>query len=63
MEYFDLDHGLKSKPRKVLWQTLAKNLTMEQLKTFVCFKLRSRKGWKKTQALQDLTVALAFELF
>lgn len=47
MEYFDLDHGLKSKPRKVLWQTLAKNLTMEQLKTFVCFKLRSRKGWKK----------------
>lgn len=47
MQYFDLDHGLKSKPRKVLWQTLAKNLTMEQLKTFVCFKLRSRKGWKK----------------
>lgn len=52
MEYFDLDHGLKSKPRKVLWQTLASGLTLEQLKTFVCFKLRTRKGWKRPKRVK-----------
>ena len=52
MEYFDLDHGLKSKPRKVLWQKLASALTLEQLKTFVCFKLRTRKGWKRPKRVK-----------
>lgn len=52
LEYFDLASGLRSKPRKVLWQTLARNLTVEQLKAFVCFKLRSRKGWKKAKRVK-----------
>jgi hypothetical protein len=47
MEYFDLSRGMSNKPKKVLWQTLANNLSLEQLRTFVCFKLRNRKGWKK----------------
>lgn len=47
MQYFDLSYGYASKPRKILWQVLASNLTVEQLKAFVCFKLRTRKGWKK----------------
>jgi len=31
---------------------LARNLTIEQLKAFVCFKLRSRKGWKKAKRVK-----------
>jgi len=46
MEYFDLDRGLRNKPRKILWQTLASKLTIKELKTFVCYKLRTRKDWK-----------------
>lgn len=52
LEYFDLAAGVRSKPRKVLWQTLARNLTTEQLKAFVCFKLKSRKGWKKGKRIK-----------
>lgn len=52
LDYFDLATGIKSKPKKILWQTLARNLTVEQLKTFVCFKLRSRKGWKKQKRVK-----------
>ncbi|MBX9938376.1 MAG: sce7726 family protein [Candidatus Obscuribacterales bacterium] len=46
MEYFDLDRGLRDKPRKILWQTLANKLTVKELKAFVCYKLRTRKDWK-----------------
>jgi len=52
MEYFDLGRGIKSKPRKVLWKVLAANLTEEQLKAFVCFKLRTRKGWKRPKRVK-----------
>jgi hypothetical protein len=52
MEYFDLGRGLKSKSRKVLWNVLAGSLTAEQLKAFVCFKLRTRKGWKKPKRVK-----------
>jgi hypothetical protein len=52
MEYFDLGRGLKSKSRKILWQVLANSLTAEQLKAFVCFKLRTRKGWKKPKRVK-----------
>lgn len=45
IDYFGLARGLRDKPRKVLWQALAKNLTTDQLKVFVCFKLRTRKDW------------------
>jgi len=47
MQYFDLSRGNASRPRKILWQILADNLSVEQLKAFVCFKLRTRKGWKR----------------
>ncbi len=46
MEYFDLDRGMRGKPRKILWRTLARRLTIEQLRAFVCFKLRTRKEWR-----------------
>lgn len=52
LDFFDLANGIKSKPKKVLWQTLARNLTVEQLKAYVCFKLRSRKGWKKKKRVK-----------
>jgi hypothetical protein len=52
MEYFDLGRGIKSKPRKVLWKALAAGLTTEQLKAFVCFKLRTRKGWKRPKRVK-----------
>lgn len=52
MEYFDLGRGIKSKPRKVLWKALATSLTEEQLKAFVCFKLRTRKGWKRPKRVK-----------
>jgi hypothetical protein len=52
MEYFDLGRGIKSKPRKVLWKALAASLTTEQLKAFVCFKLRTRKGWKRPKRVK-----------
>ena len=46
MQYFDLDQGNKSKSRKLLWQVLAKKLTVDQLKAFVCYKLKQRNKWK-----------------
>lgn len=46
MEYFDLDKGLRGRPRKILWQTIANKLSVKELKTFVCYKLRNRKDWK-----------------
>jgi hypothetical protein len=45
MEYFGLATGMRSKPKKDLWKTLAKNLSVEELKAFVCYKLRNRKDW------------------
>jgi hypothetical protein len=46
MDYFDLSSGLKTAKRKILWQHISKCLTLEQLKAFVCFKLRTRKDWR-----------------
>lgn len=46
MEYFDLTSGLKSANRKTLWRHISNNLTLEQIKAFVCFKLRTRKDWR-----------------
>lgn len=51
MDYFDLK-GYRSQPRKILWQALSKSLSVEQLKAFVCFKLRTRKGWKKRKRVR-----------
>jgi len=46
MEYFDLSSGLKRSNRKTLWRHVSRCLTLEQIKAFVCFKLRSRKDWR-----------------
>jgi len=46
LEYFDLASGLRTANRKTLWRHISDHLTLEQLKAFVCFKLRTRKDWK-----------------
>lgn len=46
LEYFGLTSGMSRRPRKVLWRTLANNLTLQELKAFVCYKLRVRKNWR-----------------
>jgi hypothetical protein len=46
MDFFGLARGFRDKSRKVLWQALAKSLTTEELRSFVCYKLRTRKDWR-----------------
>ena len=38
--------ALKSKPRRVLWETLATAMPLPELKTMVCARLRSRSRWR-----------------
>jgi len=47
MEYFDISSGFKTANRKKLWHHISTSLSLEQLKAFVCFKLRTRKDWRK----------------
>ena len=54
LEYFGMATGMRGKSRKVLWKSLATRLSVEQLEAFVCYKLRTRKGWRgysKSQAV------------
>jgi hypothetical protein len=46
MEYFDLSSGLKRANRKTLWRHISHCLSLEQIKAFVCYKLRTRKDWR-----------------
>lgn len=46
MEYFDLASGLRSANRKTLWRHISKCLSLDEIKAFVCFKLRTRKNWR-----------------
>ncbi len=48
MEYFGLLSGMRNRPRKDLWRTITASLTIEQIKAFVCYKLRTRKSWLST---------------
>jgi hypothetical protein len=48
MEFFGLAGGMRSKPRKDLWKNLARNLSVEELKAYVCYKLRNRRDWGVT---------------
>lgn len=41
-----LDHGLRTKSRKLLWQALANNISLSDLRTNVREKLVKRKGWR-----------------
>jgi len=43
---FGLDKGYKSKPKSDLWERLAANLPIDQLKFEVREKLKSRSGWR-----------------
>jgi hypothetical protein len=49
MEYFDLSSGLKRSNRKILWRHISHCLSLEQIKAFVCFKLRTRKDWRSNR--------------
>ncbi len=49
LDYFGLTHGVKSKSRKYLWRRLANKLSQQELRAFVCYKLRTRQGWRSTR--------------
>lgn len=42
----NLDKGLKSKPRRVLWAALAENIPAAELNAIVRRALKDRKGWR-----------------
>lgn len=44
-----LDHGIRSKPRPVLWSRLAQNLPLMELRELVRTRLKSRQGWRVVQ--------------
>jgi len=46
MEYFDLASGFRKANRKTLWRHISNCLSLDEIKTFVCFKLRTRKDWR-----------------
>jgi hypothetical protein len=46
MEYFDLTSGFRNANRKKLWGHISSCLSLEEIKAFVCFKLRTRKDWR-----------------
>ncbi len=46
LEFFGLARGMRDKPRKTLWKTLARELSTEELRAFVCYKLRTRTQWR-----------------
>lgn len=60
MEYFDLARGYHDKPRKVLWKVLARNLSCDQLKGFVCYKLRTRSSWRGISPEQPYHIQSVF---
>lgn len=46
LERLDLADGLRSKPRRVLWETLAEALPSRALRAVVRDRLRARKDWR-----------------
>lgn len=41
--------AMKSKPRRVLWETLATGVPLPELKAMVCSRLRSRSRWRSDE--------------
>lgn len=41
-----LDRGVRTKPRKVIWQALAACFTLEEIRTVIRKKLAARRGWR-----------------
>jgi hypothetical protein len=52
LDSLDLSKGLRSKPRRYLWQRLADTLTVEDLSEIVRAALKSRSGWRAAPQLQ-----------
>lgn len=46
MEYFGLARGMRNKRRRVICKSLASQLSIEEVRAFVCYKLRTRSGWR-----------------
>ncbi|VAW38521.1 hypothetical protein MNBD_DELTA02-1110 [hydrothermal vent metagenome] len=46
LEEYDFDKGFRSKPRSVLWERLATQLTLKDLQTTVRDKLKARDNWR-----------------
>jgi hypothetical protein len=46
LEERDLARGLRSKPRRVLWQTIADHLSLEEVGRAVRIQLKARQGWR-----------------
>ncbi|CAN5237935.1 hypothetical protein BH10CYA1_BH10CYA1_08680 [soil metagenome] len=42
-----LDCGVRTKPRKIIWQAVAACLTLEEIRTVIRHKLAARKDWRK----------------
>ena len=41
-----LDRGVRTKPRKIIWQAVAACLTLEEIRTVIRSKLAARRGWR-----------------
>jgi hypothetical protein len=41
-----LDRGVRTKPRKIIWQALAACLTVDEIRTVIRTKLAARRGWR-----------------
>lgn len=65
MEYFDLTTGFRNASRKKLWRHVSNSLSLDEIKAFVCYKLRTRKNWRgkrqrvKPKAKKSLREVLA----
>lgn len=46
LEQMGLARGLRSKPRKDLWDRLSTELSLSQLQAVVCDRIKKRAGWK-----------------
>lgn len=49
LSIYGLDHGIKSKPREILWKRLATSLPLSELKRTVRNKLKERATWRSDQ--------------
>lgn len=46
LELREIDKGVRTKPRNVLWQRLANEVPVEELRSVVRNRLKSRTGWR-----------------
>jgi hypothetical protein len=50
LEEHDLGAGLRSKPRRYLWDALARSLTIDDLRDSVRAQLKARQGWRSGES-------------